>query len=89
MLAPNSVAVIGAGRQRGGLGHEIVRNLVAGGFDGPVYPVNAHATHVASMPTYPRCSTSPIEVDLAIIAVPAPRCSRWSALRRQGRAGPR
>lgn len=71
LLAPRSVAVIGAGRQRGGLGHEIVRNLVAGGFEGPVYPVNATATHVASMSTYTTVLDIPGEVDLAIIAVPA------------------
>jgi acyl-CoA synthetase (NDP forming)/RimJ/RimL family protein N-acetyltransferase len=71
LLAPQSVAVVGAGRQRGGLGHEIVRNLVAGGFEGPVYPVNPIATHVASMPTYPTVLDVPGPVDLAIIAVPA------------------
>jgi acyl-CoA synthetase (NDP forming)/RimJ/RimL family protein N-acetyltransferase len=71
LLSPQSVAVIGAGRQRGGLGHEIVRNLVAGGFDGPVYPVNPTATHVASMPTHASVLDIPGEVDLAIIAVPA------------------
>ncbi len=71
LLAPRSVAVIGAGRQRGGLGHEIVRNLVAGGFEGPVFPVNEAATHVASMSTYATVTDIPGEVDLAIIAVPA------------------
>ena len=71
LLSPRSVAVIGAGRQRGGLGHEIVRNLVAGGFEGPVYPVNAQATHVASISTHPTVLDIPGEVDLAIIAVPA------------------
>ncbi len=71
LLAPRSVAVIGAGRQRGGLGHEIVRNLVAGGFEGPVYPVNDNATHVASIRTHPTVLDIPGEVDLAIVAVPA------------------
>lgn len=72
LLAPRSVAVVGAGRQRGGLGHEIVRNLVAGGFEGPVYPVNANASHVASISTHPTVLDIPGEVDLVIIAVPAP-----------------
>jgi acyl-CoA synthetase (NDP forming)/RimJ/RimL family protein N-acetyltransferase len=72
LLSPRSVTVIGAGRQRGGLGHEIVRNLVSGGFEGPVYPVNATATHVASISTHPTVLDIPGEVDLAIIAVPAP-----------------
>lgn len=72
LFSPRSVAVIGAGRSRGGLGHETVRNLVAGGFEGPVYPVNATASHVASIQTHASVSEIPGEVDLAVIAVPAP-----------------
>ena len=40
LISPTSVAVIGAGRERGGLGHEVFRNLLAHDFMGPVYPVN-------------------------------------------------
>ncbi|MGY6500553.1 MAG: bifunctional acetate--CoA ligase family protein/GNAT family N-acetyltransferase [Acidimicrobiales bacterium] len=71
LFSPRSVAVIGAGRSRGGLGHETVRNLVAGGFEGPVYPVNATASHVASIPAHASVSDIPGEVDLAVVAVPA------------------
>ena len=71
VLSPRSVAVIGAGRQRGGLGHEAFRNVLAGGFDGPAYPVNAAAPYVLSVRTYPTILDIPDEVDLAIIAVPA------------------
>ena len=71
LMSPRSVAVIGAGRRRGGLGHEVFRNLITHGFNGPVYPVNAHAPHVASVRTYPSVLEVPGEVDLAIVAVPA------------------
>ncbi len=71
VLSPRSVAVIGAGRQRGGLGHEAFRNVLAGGFDGPAYPVNPSAPYVLSVRTYPTILDIPDEVDLAIIAVPA------------------
>ena len=40
ILQPESVAVIGAGRNPLGIGHAVMRNLIAGGFTGPVYPVN-------------------------------------------------
>jgi acyl-CoA synthetase (NDP forming)/RimJ/RimL family protein N-acetyltransferase len=71
LLAPRSIAVIGAGRERGGIGHEVFRALVAGGFDGPVYPVNPAGGHVASVRAYTSVLSVPDEVDLAIVAVPA------------------
>ena len=71
LLAPGSIAVIGAGREPGGIGHEVFRNLVAGGFDGPVYPVNPAGGHVASVRAFQSVLKIPDRVDLAIVAVPA------------------
>ena len=71
LISPTSVAVVGAGRERGGLGHEVFRNLLAHDFMGPVYPVNPQGGHVASVPSYPTVLDIPHEVDLAVIAVPA------------------
>ncbi len=71
LISPTSVAVVGAGRERGGLGHEVFRNLLAHDFMGPVYPVNPQGGHVASVPSYPSVLDIPHEVDLAVIAVPA------------------
>ncbi len=72
LFRPQSVAVIGASRKRFQIGHEIVRNLVFGGFTGPVYPVNPKAKVVHSMLCFPKVSAIPGPVDLAIITVPAP-----------------
>jgi predicted CoA-binding protein/N-acetylglutamate synthase-like GNAT family acetyltransferase len=71
LLRPGAVAVIGASRHPGTVGHELVRNLVMGGFQGPVYPVNPAAAHVASLPAFPSIADVPGKVDLAVIAVPA------------------
>jgi acetyl coenzyme A synthetase (ADP forming)-like protein len=71
ILEPRSVAVIGAGRERGSIGHEIFRNLIAGDFNGPVYPVNPKASHVASVRAYVSILDIPDDVDLAVITVPA------------------
>jgi acyl-CoA synthetase (NDP forming)/RimJ/RimL family protein N-acetyltransferase len=71
LLQPASVAVVGAGRQRGSVGREILHNIVTGGFGGTVYPVNPRGGVVEGL----TCLTSPAElpagVDLAVIAVPA------------------
>ena len=72
LFRPQSVAVIGASRKRFQIGHEIVRNLVLGGFTGPVYPVNPKAKVVHSMQCYPKVSAVLGPVDLAVITVPAP-----------------
>jgi acetyl coenzyme A synthetase (ADP forming)-like protein len=71
LLAPSSIAVVGAGRRRDSIGNAIVRNLAAGGFTGPVYPVNPHATTIAGLPTYPSVAAIPSPPDLVVIAVPA------------------
>ncbi len=75
LLAPHSVAVIGAGRSAGGLGHQVVLNLVAAGFAGPVYPVNPAADQVAGVPAYASVLDIHAPVDQAVIAVPAPAVS--------------
>jgi acetyl coenzyme A synthetase (ADP forming)-like protein len=70
ILEPKSIAVIGASRQRGTVGGEIFHNLLAGGFTGPVYPVNARSRVVQSVKAYPDIAAISDDVDLAVIAVP-------------------
>ncbi len=70
-LRPRSIAVIGASDRPGSIGRALVRNLLAGGFDGPVYPVNPAAAHVASVPAYASVTDVPDDVHLAVVAVPA------------------
>ena len=78
LLRPRSVAVIGAGRRAGGIGHEVLRNLLGRpgdpatpGFTGTVYAINRAAAHVAGVPAYPSVLEVPEPVDLAVVAVPA------------------
>lgn len=70
MLAPRSVAVIGAGRKRGSIGGEVFHNLIEACFNGPVYPVNPGADVVQSVSAYKSILDIPGPVDLAVIVVP-------------------
>jgi acetate---CoA ligase (ADP-forming) len=72
VLEPSSIAVIGASRRRVSVGGTVVRNLVAGAFAGPIYPINPHAKTIAGRRAYASIADVPGPVDLAVIAVSAP-----------------
>jgi acetyl coenzyme A synthetase (ADP forming)-like protein len=71
ILRPRSIAVIGASRERGTIGAELLHNLIARGFAGVVYPVNPRAAVVQSVRAYADLAQLPGPVDLALVAVPA------------------
>lgn len=86
LLAPTSVAVIGASRREGSVGHAVLRRLLDQ-FRGPVYPVNPHAEVVAGRQAFGSVADLPLVPDLAVIAVPAARVA--DAAEECGRAGVR
>lgn len=70
ILRPRSIAVVGATGRAGSIGREVLKNLVASGFTGKVFPVNRARDVVLSMKAYKRVSEIPDEVDLAVVVVP-------------------
>ena len=71
LLRPSSIAVVGASRTPGTIGHQLFHQLVSRGFRGPVYPINREADHVGSVRAWRSVLDVPGELDLAIICVPA------------------
>jgi acetyl coenzyme A synthetase (ADP forming)-like protein len=71
LLAPASIAVVGASRRPESIGGAVFRNLITGGFTGPVYPVNPKADVVQSVVAYPNLASVPGSVEVAVIVVPA------------------
>jgi acyl-CoA synthetase (NDP forming)/GNAT superfamily N-acetyltransferase len=72
LLYPRSIAVVGASNDPGKVGHATFTNLLRTGFNGPLYPVNAEARHVRGVPAYRSVLDVPGDLDLVVIAVPAP-----------------
>jgi acetate---CoA ligase (ADP-forming) len=70
MLAPRSVALIGASRKRNSVGNDVLRNLLYGGYRGAVYPVNPSYRSLYGNDCYAAISQLPEPVDLAIVSVP-------------------
>jgi acetyl coenzyme A synthetase (ADP forming)-like protein len=67
---PHSIAVVGAGRRRGGIGAEIFHNVVATGFRGRVVPVNTAGGSVEGVPAVGSVLEIAGDVSLAVVAVP-------------------
>ncbi|MEW2484706.1 GNAT family N-acetyltransferase [Streptomyces sp. NPDC048411] len=77
LLAPGSVAVIGTGRNPGGVGRTVLRNLLGAGFTGRAYAVNssfaADQGTIDGVPAHRSIGEIGEPVDLAVVAVPADR----------------
>ena len=73
LFTPSSVAVIGASRQEGKTGHEILITLIRGGFEGRIFPVNPKADAIESLPCYKDLAAIGETPDLAVIVVPKDR----------------
>jgi acyl-CoA synthetase (NDP forming) len=69
MLEARSVAAVGASTRPGSVGEQVMRQLLAGGFDGPVRPVNPRYDEVAGLRCVPSLADIAEPVDLAILAV--------------------
>ena len=69
---PAAVAVIGASREPRKFGHVIYKNFIESEFAGKTYPINPKAENILGSKAYPTLMDVPSDVDLAIIAVPAP-----------------
>ena len=69
---PRSIAVIGASREAGRLGYDVLKNLIDGGFAGELYPINPKAEgEILGKVAYPNITAVGAPIDLVVFAVPA------------------
>lgn len=72
LFRPKSVAVVGASDRPGSVGAQVMRNALAGGFAGPIWPVNLKRETVAGRPAYRTVADLPEAPDLAVVCTPPP-----------------
>jgi len=71
LFFPQKIALLGASRTPGKVGHDILANLINGEFAGEIYPVNpAGGDTLFGLPVYTSVKEVPGSIDMAIIAVP-------------------
>ncbi|MBL1140689.1 MAG: bifunctional acetate--CoA ligase family protein/GNAT family N-acetyltransferase [Proteobacteria bacterium] len=71
LFKPESVALIGASEKPGSLGNVVMKNLISGGFSGPILPVNPKYKFVNGVLAYQDIKSLPVVPDLAVICTPA------------------
>ncbi|MFI6709274.1 acetate--CoA ligase family protein [Nonomuraea sp. NPDC050478] len=71
IFKPRSVAVIGASAEDGKIGNSVMRNLINGGYQGRIFPINPKAPEIMGLPAYQSISDVPHDVDVAVFAIPA------------------
>jgi acetyltransferase len=70
ILAPKSVAVIGATERKRSVGRTVMHNLMTGGFEGKIYPVNPIQETILGLHAFANVAALPEVPDLAVIITP-------------------
>ena len=69
LLEARSVAIVGASTRPDSFGNALVRQVLAGGFAGPVQPVNPRYREVEGLRCAPSLDDLPHPAELALLAV--------------------
>lgn len=71
LLTPKSVAVVGASATPGKIGWSVMKNLIDGGYEGAIYPINPSTDEILGIKAYPSVKDVPGSIDAAIITIPS------------------
>jgi acyl-CoA synthetase (NDP forming) len=72
LFQPGSIAIIGASQDESKSGAMFVAGLLKDRYKGIIYPVNRKETEIMSLKAYPSVLDIPGDVDVAVMAIPAP-----------------
>ncbi len=70
MFESSSIAVVGAAREEGKVGHVILKNLLGSRYSGKIFPVNPKASEILGLKCYPSIGSIEGDVELVVIVVP-------------------
>ena len=70
-MKPDAVAVIGASAEDGKIGNSVMKNLINGGYQGEIYPINPKADEIMGRKAYKSVKDVPGKIDVAVFAIPA------------------
>ena len=69
VLAPTSIAVVGAGQHRHTVGRQVLYHLLRSGFTGRLFAVNPQGVPIGSVPGFSSVREIPQPLDLVVVAV--------------------
>lgn len=68
---PASVAIVGASRHPGKVGYEILINMIRGGYEGKIFPINPGTEEIEGLKCYPDLTSIGEVPALVLVIVPA------------------
>jgi acetyl coenzyme A synthetase (ADP forming)-like protein len=71
IMKPEAVAVIGASSEDGKIGNSVMKNLINGGYQGAIYPINPAGGEIMGRPAFKSVKEVPGTIDVAVFAIPA------------------
>ena len=71
LFQPRTIAVFGASTNPGKVGYRVVENLLKGGYQGKVYPINPHEGEILGCHVFQTLGEVDGEIDVAVMAIPA------------------
>jgi acetyltransferase len=69
LFEPRSVAVIGASHDQSKIGYKVLDNIISGGYQGKVYPINPKGGEILGVRAYPGVKEIQDEIDSAFSIV--------------------
>jgi acetate---CoA ligase (ADP-forming) len=70
LLYPNTVVVMGASQTPGKVGHAVLANLITGGFEGTIVPVNPAGGELMGLKVHTSLEEYGKPIDMSVIVVP-------------------
>ena len=71
LFEPRTVAVVGASHSPEKIGYKILENIVRGGYEGRVVPINPKGGEILGLPVCSSLSEAGRDIDLVVTSVPA------------------
>lgn len=68
---PESIAVIGASKTEGKVGHTVLKNILDSGYEGKVFPINPNYEEILDHKAYGSVLDVPEDIEIAIFVIPA------------------
>lgn len=70
ILTPKSIAIVGVSQDPDKIGSVLLRNLINGGYNGKIYPVNPKYEELQGRKAYPNIISIPDSVEMVCISIP-------------------
>lgn len=71
LMKPKSVAILGASADTTKIGHTVVKNIIEGGYEGKIYPINLKEDEILGLKCYKTLLDVPGPIDACVVTIPA------------------